>query len=106
MQLLKLQSHFAHPSAKKLFALLKKARPEDLTPETSNSLPEISAACDACQRIQDGLGRFRVSLGGEEFRFNERLMMKIMHLEAKPVLHIVDSYAHFSDACFLSDVST
>lgn len=41
-QLLKLHRHFFHPSSEKLYRLLRKASPEDTTPETRQSLEEIS----------------------------------------------------------------
>ena len=105
-QLHKLQRQFFHPSAIRLFNLLKRARPEHATPETREILEEISRRCDPCQRIKPGPTRFRVSFGTEDGRFNERIMMDIMILDGEPVLHIVDEATKFSAARFLPNTET
>lgn len=105
-QLSRLHRQFFHPSAQKLFNLMKRARPEEATPETLEVLKDLSRRCDPCQRIQNAPIRFRVTLGAEEVRFNERILIDIMVLEGDPVLHIVDDATKFSAARFLPDVST
>ena len=105
-QLRKLHRQFAHPSTDKLYKLLRRARPEDTSPETFATLQELARRCDTCQRIQSGPVRFRVSFGAENVKFNERIYMDIMYIDGKPVLHIVDEGTHFSAAAFLPDVST
>ena len=105
-QLGRLHRQFFHPSATKLFNLLKRSRPGDTTPETLKTLKELSQRCDPCQRIQHAPTRFRVSLGSEEATFNERILLEIMYLDGKPVLHIVDDGTKFGAAHFLSDIST
>ena len=94
-----------HPSAAKLYDLLKRARPEDTTPETLEVLEDISRR-GPCQRIQNAPTRFKVSCGAENAQFNERVMMDVMYLDGKPVLHIVDEGTHFSAARFLEDMTT
>ena len=90
-QLQRLHRQFFHPSADKLYKLLKRSRPDETTPETKKILEDLTKRCDPCQRIHRGPTRFRVSLGTEEIRFNERVIMDIMYLDNnKPVLHIVD----------------
>ena len=37
---------FLHPSSEKLYKLLKKACPEDTTPETQKRFENISSSCD------------------------------------------------------------
>ena len=88
-QLNKLHSQFFHPSANKLFNVLRKARPEDATPETLHILRDISKRCDPCQRIKPGPTGFRVSFGTENARFNERIMADIMYIDSMPILHII-----------------
>ena len=105
-QLWKLHRQFFHPSAQKLFNLLRRTRPEEATPETLNTLRNLSKRCDPCQRIQNAPTRFRVSFGAETVRFNERILLDVMYIDGKPVLHIVDEGTHFSAAQFLPDVST
>ena len=105
-QLWKLHKQFFHPSAQKLFNLLKKARPEEATPETLSVLDDLTKRCDPCQRVQNAPRRFRVSFGAENVRFNERILLDIMYINGNAILHIVDDGTHYSAARFLPDVST
>ena len=105
-QLVKLHRQFFHPSAQKLFNVMKRARPEEATPQTLKTLKDISARCDPCQRIQHAPTRFRVTLGADELRFNERIMMDIMFIDGDAVLHIVDKATRFSAASYLPGNST
>ena len=84
-QLAKLHKQFFHPSAHKLFNLLRRARPEEATPETLATLQELSKRCDPCQRIQNAATRFRVSFGAEHVKFNERILLDIMYINGKPI---------------------
>ena len=105
-ELQKLHRHFAHPSAEKLYKLLRKARPEDTNQETLKTLEDLVKRCGPCQRIQSAPNRFRVLLGAEELRFNEEIYMDIMYIENNPVLHFVDAATNFSAARYPADVST
>ena len=105
-QLHKIHRHFLHPSAQKLFNLLKRARPEDPTHETLKVLEDLTKRCDPCQRIQNAPLRFRVSFGAENVRFNERVFIDIMYIDSDTVLHTVDEGTRFGAARFLSDAST
>ena len=89
-QLHKLHRQFLHPSAEKLYNLLRRYRPEDTTPETKKTLKDITRRCDPCQRIRRGPTRFKESLGAEKVRFNERILMDIMYIDRAPVLHVAD----------------
>jgi len=59
-QLQKLHRQFFHPSAEKLYNLLRRSRPADTTPATRKVLEDITARCDPCQRIRRGPTRFRL----------------------------------------------
>lgn len=104
-QLLKIHRHFNHPSANKLFNLIKKARPEHATNETLEILKNISKSCDPCQRITTAPKRFRVTLGSEHVQFNEQILIDIMYIDGSPILHVVDSGTKFNAASFLKDKS-
>lgn len=105
-RLQKLHRHLFHPSAQKLFNLIKSSRPEHATQATIKVAKDVSTHCDPCQRRQHRPSRFRVTLGSENVRFNERIIIGIMTLDNLPVLHFVDDGTHFSAAHFLYDVST
>ncbi len=105
-QLMKLHGQFAHPTATRLYNILRRAPPEETSAENVGVLDDRTKLCDPCQRIQRGPNRFRVSFGAEDTRFNEIVVMDVMYLDWKPVLHIVDEGTRFSAARFVSDVST
>ena len=105
-QLHKLHRQFFHPSAEKLYNLLNRSRPEETTPKTLEILKDISKRCDPCQKIRRVPTRFRVTLGSENVRFNERIMMDIMYIGHSPVLHIGDEETKFSAAAFLPSAGT
>lgn len=102
----KLHRQFVHPSADKPYTLLGKACPEESSEATLNTLKDLTQQCDACQRIQPELVRFRVSLGIGELCSNEKILIDIIHIGQKGVLHIVDSATKFIAARFLADSST
>ena len=89
-QLHKLHLQLHHPSAGKLYNLLRRSRPEDTTPETKRILKELTKRCVPCQKIQPGPTNFRVTLGARSVRFNERVLMDIMYIGKTLVLHIVE----------------
>ena len=91
---------------KKLYKLLKRAMPEETTPNTLEVLQELTERCNPCQRVHNAPTRFRVSLGAENVRFAERLLFDVMYLDRKPVLHIVDEGTHLSAASSVKEVST
>ena len=105
-QLHKLHQQFTHPSATKLYELLKTDRKESVTSKTLRTLEKTSAECQPCQRIANSPTRFRVSLGSENVRFNSRVFLDIMYLDGKPELHLVDDATRLSATQFLESVST
>ena len=105
-QLHKLHKKFSHPSADKLYNLLKRSRPEDTSPKTREILEDLTRRCHQCQNYRHGPTRFRVSFGSEDVRFNERVMMDIMYIGTSPVLHVVDGETEFSAASFLRTASS
>ena len=105
-QLWKLHWQFFDPSAQKLFNHLRRARPEEATPETLNTLRNLSKRCDLCERIKNAPTRFRISFGAETVRSNAIVLLDVIYIDGKPVLHIVDEVTHLSTAQLHPDVST
>ena len=105
-QLLNLHKLFFHPSVQKLLKLRCRARPEVAPPGTLEMLQDPAKRCDPCLRIHNAPTHFRVCIGAENVRFNERVLLDSMYINGKPVLHIVDEGPHFSSAKSLPDVST
>ena len=105
-QLLKMHRQFAHPSAEKLYNLLKIAGLGAVDSSTLHQLKEIVASCEPCQRIKNVPLRFRISMGHANARFNAQAYIDIMYLDRRPVLHILDEANRFSAANFLPKIST
>ena len=105
-QRLKLHPQFAHPSAEKLYALVRRAGLKSVTQQIIERLKEIENLCEQFQRIRNPPFRFRVSIGHENVRFNPRSYNELICLDYKPVLQIVDEATHFFAARFLPKMST
>ena len=105
-QLKRFHLQFAHPSAGKLYNLLKKAGLEAAYARTLETLEKIVAECEPSQRIRNSPLRFRVAMGHENVRFNSRVYIDIMYLDGRPVLHIVDESTRFSAARLLTKMTT
>lgn len=109
-QLERLHRHFVHPSARKLYELLKKAHIEDLPAETLDTLKDISEKCETCSLYKSRQSTFQIR-DMDEVKFNHRIVMDIMYLpdkteKSRPVLHIVDAGTRFSAAAFLPKIDT
>ena len=133
-QLERLHRHLLHPSTRKLYNLLRRAKPEDLTPTTMKTLKNIQKTCETCQMYAPRQFVFRIR-DTEAIRFNQELLLDIVYLkprvthptryrtrsvsraanatdtsEAKskelPVLHIVDTGTKFQGAEFLTALDT
>lgn len=69
-ELLKLHRHFQHPLIGKLFALIKRARPEQSNESTRKMLDEIRKSCETCQVYSAPPQRFTVTLPPDNLTFN------------------------------------
>lgn len=113
-QLERLHRHLLHPSATKLYALLRRATnsAEKLPPDTLKTLKEISDTCKSCITFSPKQMVFHVR-DTDNLRFNHEIIMDVMYLgnemyRTAPVLHIVDAVTRFNAAAFLpgSDVNS
>jgi transposase InsO family protein len=106
-QLQKLHRQFFHPSADKLYNLLKRSRPKDANEETRALLKMITDTCHPCQLMARKPITFTVgSASDPDITFNREIALDIFYLRGRPALHIVDLDTHFHEASFLSSVST
>lgn len=100
-ELKKLHHGFHHPSAKKLYELLKRSKVEGLKPDTLDVLKEIVKKCDPCQRIGPTPVRFRASIPEDELVFGDELSIDLAWVEGDAFLHVVDTATRFSATTFL-----
>lgn len=105
-QLAELHRHLFDTSTGKMFNLLKRSKPEDIRRETFKIPQEISQWCNLCQKIQNTLIRYKVTLGAEQVQLNEAIFLDTMIIDRDLVLHIVDDGTKFGAAHFLPDSST
>ena len=104
MELKKMHLHFYHPSTEKLYNVLKRAKPEDVTPETYEIIKRIEKGCHICQSLGPRQNRFKVSLP-EACVFNRKLALDLCWIFGKPVLHVVDIGTNFNSAAFITGES-
>lgn len=105
-ELRKIHRHFHHPQAERLYALMKRANPNEATAETLKELQEVQSNCDVCQREADEPQRFRVSMPNDDVVFNRVVSLDLMKINRRTVLHAVDRDTKFSAACFTNGEST
>ena len=106
-ELEKIHRRFAHPSASKLYDLIRRAAPSELDAKTRIFLDEIVAHCNSCQRMAPKPFVFQVTMP-DNIVFNHEVCMDLCWLESrpqKPVLHVVDRGTHFSAARFVASES-
>ena len=81
-QLERLHKHLLHPSARKLYELLRKSNTKKLPSNTLDTLPEISKACEACVMYSPRQITFQIRQPGS-IKFNQRVILDLMFLKDK-----------------------
>jgi hypothetical protein len=100
LQLQKLHRALFHPSAAKIYKLLKRADPAKSHPDTMDVLKKISDARHCCQSYADAPTSFKIRFP-DEVVFNRELRMDLMFIDRQPILHIIDAAPGFQAAAFL-----
>lgn len=108
-ELMRLHRHFFHPSAGKLFNILKRGFEKKCTSEVKQTLEQISKECLACQQKATP-HRFKVALPETDIVFNGVVALDLMWLDVNrsrkaPILHVIDTQTHFQNAVFLKGES-
>lgn len=93
--------HFHHPSAGKLYNMLKRADPIKTDPSFKNTLEEISKACNNCSEYYFSTFRFRATIPPDELVFNMELAIDLMWLSGRPVMHIIDTHTLYQTGEFV-----
>ena len=96
--LLKLHSQFAHPSLKKLSALLQDAG--KWQEEYTDLLVQIGKNCDLCQRYAKTPPRPVVTLPMSS-HFNEKVAMDLKQWNKRWLLHIIDMWSRYTVSVFI-----
>ena len=96
-ELIKIHRRFAHSTADKLCALLKKAAPQQFDQNTRKISEDIARHCQSCQRMAPKPFLSQVTMP-DDIQFNHEVIVDISWIEKRPhrpVLHIVDRVTHF-----------
>lgn len=104
-ELHRLHLHFFHPNARKLYNLIKRVRPEDVSPATVKVLEEIAEQCKVCKQHSPRPYRFRVSIPSDEIVFNHAVALDLVWLDGNPAIHVVDTHTHYQNAVLLQGKS-
>lgn len=97
---------FGHPTIKSLERLLRSAEGGNMSKQLKSSLRKISEDCKVCKTYAGKPRRFKLTVGTEGLRFNNRVLVDTMFIQSRPVMHMIDEATHFSAACFLRKQST
>lgn len=95
-----------HPTAGKLFQLIKRAYPTKASTNLRQVLEQISEACTSCATYSNPPFRFRATIPPDKVISNRELSMDLMWLNKKAVLHIVDTSTLFQNAVFIRNQSS
>lgn len=123
-QLERLHRHLLHPSTRKLYSLLRRANPAQLTFDTMATLKGIQNTCETCQMYAPKQLMFRIR-HADKVRFNQEVRLDIVYLDGdqknthakrsvflvaiekqRAVLHVVDVSTKFQSAAFLPALDT
>ena len=79
-QLERLHKHLLHPSTTKLYELLSRSGPENISGDTRTILKEISDNCETYQVYSRKQFAFRITENGE-VKFTQRVLLDFFYLE-------------------------
>lgn len=99
-ELNRLHRRFGHPSADKLYNLLKRANLNDLPEGTRATLEKISKYCRLCQFHAQRPRRFKFTLRTEK-DFNQSVFVDLATIDKKICLHVVCEGTRYQAARWL-----
>ncbi len=102
VELRRLHRRFGHPSAARLYNVLRKANQQDVS---QSVIERITDFCHHCQKHGKSPGRFKFTLR-EDLNFNSSIIIDIMYIDNNPVLHIVDEATRFQAARWLKNITS
>lgn len=104
-ELKKLHLHFHHPSAGKLYNLLKRTDPDNTDSSVKDVLKQIGKACTNCAKYYSSPFRFRASISPDELVFNMELATDLKWLSDRPFIYIKDTHTLYQTSDFLESKS-
>lgn len=104
-ELVRLHTHFMHPSASRLFSSIARADTTKPNSSIQHLFEEITSACLKFQPYKSAPLRFKVSIPNDKILFNQMLSIDLLWLYERPVLRIIDEETGFRNASFLRSKS-
>lgn len=105
-KLRRVHRHLYHTHPDKIFQLLRRADPNNVTADDLTRLESITRKCEVCQRLAGSPGRFRVAIPDTNCVFNRCVCLDLTKLDGWTVLHAVDKDTKLSSAQFLTAETT
>lgn len=99
IELQRLHRRFGHPSVDRLRRILERTGHE----VPKHALIRLSKYCTQCQLYGKSPGRFKFTLKDEEIDFNHSIYIDIMHIDNRPVLHVIDEATRYQAARWLKE---
>jgi hypothetical protein len=94
---------FGHPTAERLYSILKRAGHENVHRE---SIEYLTKYCAQCQKHGKSPGRFKFTLRTDEDPvFNYCILVDVMYIDGDPLLHIIDEATRYQAARWLRNLS-
>lgn len=101
LELYKKETTFGHPSIKNTRSLHKSARGNATDRRTNYSIKRITLDCTTCAKRSSAPGRFKMTNGTADKRFNHEVKVDTMWISGKTVIQMVDKSTHFTVARFV-----
>lgn len=102
----RIRKHFYHPASKRRYSLMTGGVLEETSKEVLHYLENTESISEFYQRVSHGPHRFRASRPEKDGVFNHIACTKVMILQRKSVLHVVDKDTKLSAAAFLRSWTT
>src|SRR6266568_5096910 len=87
----RLHCRFSHPSAEKLYRVLKHSRHNNVNRKAINHLTKY---CSYCQKYKHSPGQFKFTLR-EDLDFNHSVYVDIIYINGSLVLHIINEATRY-----------
>ena len=87
----RLHRRFGHPSAEKLYKVLKRSRHDDVD---KRAIDHLTKYYSFCQKYGRSLGRFKFTLR-EDLDFNHSVYVDIIYINGSLVLYIIDEATRY-----------
>lgn len=87
-----------HPTAKRLYRIVEKVKPNQAAGKLMNTLKQISKECETFQTLVMRPFRFQTSIPPYNPIFTHKLAIDLVWLEGIHTLHSVDTHTRFQSA--------